>query len=73
MNDLICLICSDSRPNFTARCNHNFHLSCLESKLTFLPISMKRKYLFCPLCNKSISDNLYFERLLCEKSSLTVD
>lgn len=34
---------------------------------------MRRENLFCPLCKKWISDNLDFERLLCEKSSLTVD
>ena len=61
MDHLICLICVDSATEFTTRCNHNLHLSCLES---WLENTDENEKIACPLCRQTI---------LGEKKSLTVE
>ena len=76
MDDLICLICRDSSPDFTTRCNHIFHKSCLESWLenkSTLSSGSNENESTCPLCQKPITNNLDLEKLLSEKNGLNFE
>ena len=65
-----CIICLDDiyNNNITLKCNHDFHLDCLNQWINY----NNKKYYKCPVCNKKYLknyniidyyDNLYDESI----------